>query len=126
MILEAWFMLLVVCTEVDFSVGQETSDERVSGCGDSKHNHEDGYDRMETELRQQISNSNAMLQTQVTELEQDLEGLKEQIRDLQSNVTTEMKRRGSEQEERLRNISATSAKDVQFLKFICSAGIIML
>ena len=43
---------------------------------------------MESKLRQQISNSNAMLQTQVTELKQDLEGLKEQIRDLQSNVTT--------------------------------------
>ena len=82
----------------------------------------DMTNRMETERRQQIGNLNTMLETKVTELKQDLEGLKEQIRDLQSNVTTEMKSRGSEQEERLKNISATSEKDIQSLKFICSAG----
>ena len=213
MILGVWFMLLVVCVTVDSSHGQETRDERVSGCEDSTHNLESviletmrrvgftggeqkmphmeqilqtllnitaaqerreiehrqdieqnrgvianmtaimdwkesqhrqdiedlrkemreqsrnvianmtaTYDRMETERRQQISNSDAMLETKVTELRQDLEGLKEQIRDLRSNVTTEIKRRVSEQEERLKNISAASEKDIQSLKSICSAG----
>ena len=70
------------------------------------------HDRMETERRQQISNLHAMLETKVTELKQDLEGLIQQLR---SNGTAEIKRRGSEQGERLRNTSASS-------KFICSAG----
>ena len=38
MILEVWFMLLGVYANVDSSHGQETRDERVSGCEDSAHN----------------------------------------------------------------------------------------
>ena len=69
-----------------------------------------------------IANMTAVLEKKETEHKRDMEGLKKQIRDLQSNVTTEIKRRGSEQEERLKKISATAAKDVQSLKSICSEG----
>ena len=189
-------MLLVVCTGVDFSVGQETRKGRVSGCDDSKHNLEDviwammnrvgivgveqkishmeqiletllnittaqerrknehrqdienmrepnrgvitnmteALERRESQHRQDIeemreqnrgliANMTTVLERKETEHRREMEELKKHFRELQSNVTQEIKRRESEQDERFRNISATSEKDVQSLKSNGSAGI---
>ena len=90
--------------------------------GQHRQEIEDQRKNMQEQNRGVIANMTAVLERKETEHKHEMEGLKKQIRDLQFNVTTEIKRRGSEQEERLKKISATSEKDVQSLKSICSAG----
>ena len=88
-------MLLVVCTGVDFSVGQETRDERDSGCDDSKHNLEDviwtmmdrvGFVRDEQkmphmeQILQTLLNITAAQERREIEHRQDIENMREQNR----------------------------------------------